>query len=240
MSHFTVTVLVPGNTSPDEIDDAVEELLAPYDENMEVEPHEEKCRCIGLDAKIAARKTAEAETNFEPRLEEMIATTPPEQRGDEWNEQWGKMYDECRAVQDKLIEVDPRKDSAMTECDECQGTGKYMSTYNPKSKWDWYKIGGRWDGYIVDETVLVAADCPVGMANLPPHPAHGQNVLQTSAIRDDFSCYAVVAPDYEWHEKGTMGWWAVSTNEDPEWPECRKALFAKHGDCLAVLVDCHI
>jgi len=29
-------------------------------------------------------------------------------------------------------------------------TGIYeMSTYNPKSKWDWYSVGGRWTGYFV-------------------------------------------------------------------------------------------
>jgi len=28
----------------------------------------------------------------------------------------------------------------------CGGTGRRMSTYNPKSKWDWWAIGGRWTG----------------------------------------------------------------------------------------------
>ncbi|MGH2612520.1 MAG: hypothetical protein ACRDFB_05665, partial [Rhabdochlamydiaceae bacterium] len=30
----------------------------------------------------------------------------------------------------------------------CGGTGYYKSTYNPKSKWDCYTIGGRWRGSI--------------------------------------------------------------------------------------------
>ena len=241
MSHFTVTVLVPGDTPHDEIEAAVEELLTPYDENMKVEPYEDGCGCVGLDAKIAARKSAEAEVGFDERKEVLLAT-PNDDRGDEWDERWDKMCDECSTAQDKLVDADPRKDAARTDCEECDGTGKYMSTYNPKSKWDWYQIGGRWDGMITDETVPCAPDCPAGMAkeHFGPHTAHGQNVRQASALRDDFSCYAVVTPDYEWHQKGNMGWWAVSTNEDPEWPECRKALFAKHGDCLAVLVDCHI
>jgi hypothetical protein len=33
----------------------------------------------------------------------------------------------------------------------CGGTGRVMSTYNPKSKWDWYSIGGRWNGYFKPE-----------------------------------------------------------------------------------------
>lgn len=33
----------------------------------------------------------------------------------------------------------------------CGGTGRVMSTYNPKSRWDWYSIGGRWNGYFKPE-----------------------------------------------------------------------------------------
>ena len=35
------------------------------------------------------------------------------------------------------------------ECLDCFGTGKYTTTCNPKSKWDWYSLGGRWCGLFV-------------------------------------------------------------------------------------------
>jgi len=36
-------------------------------------------------------------------------------------------------------------------CDECHGTGTVMSTCNPKSKWDWWVVGGRWAGHWIPE-----------------------------------------------------------------------------------------
>ncbi|MBS1722540.1 MAG: hypothetical protein JSS66_05975 [Armatimonadetes bacterium] len=33
----------------------------------------------------------------------------------------------------------------------CAGTGEYETTYNPQSKWDWYVVGGRWNGWLAPE-----------------------------------------------------------------------------------------
>lgn len=33
----------------------------------------------------------------------------------------------------------------------CGGIGTIMTTYNPLSKWDWYQIGGRWEGALDPE-----------------------------------------------------------------------------------------
>ena len=241
MSHFSVTVLIPGDTPLDQVEDAVAELLAPYSEHIETEPYEEKCYCVGCEAWTDARNRAEEETGFSGNRSAML-TDRPDDRDDEWEAKWGRMCGECDAARDRILAADPRKDIADPECDECEGTGTRMSTCNPESKWDWYQIGGRWDGYITDETVPTAADCPASMAkeHFGVHIAHGHNVRLANALRDDYSTYAVVTPDGEWCEKGKMGWWAISTNENPDWQEDIKSIFAKHNDCLAVLVDCHI
>lgn len=39
MSHFTVGVLIPGDTAPTEVENAVGQLLAPFDENIDMEPY---------------------------------------------------------------------------------------------------------------------------------------------------------------------------------------------------------
>ncbi len=33
-------------------------------------------------------------------------------------------------------------------CPSCHGKGTYPSTYNPDSKWDWWVVGGRWNGQL--------------------------------------------------------------------------------------------
>ncbi len=37
-----------------------------------------------------------------------------------------------------------------SDCEDCEGSGTRVTTYNPASKWDWYVIGGRWEGELVE------------------------------------------------------------------------------------------
>lgn len=109
----------------------------------------------------------------------------------------------------------------------CGGTGLYRSQYNPKSQWDWYVIGGRWDGLI--------------SGNMAPV----EEVLPRLGLEDKskrFSTYAILTPDGEWHQKGEMGWFGVSTGEVAQetWDVETRRLLEAHPDCIAVVVDAHI
>ena len=91
------------------------------------------------------------------------------------------------------------------------------SSYNPDSKWDWYEIGGRWYGEIPN------------------------NCCKVNKLPANFIPFAFIDEDGKWHEKGTMGWWAITTNEKLEevWEtEFREALKGYKG--YVTLVDCHI
>lgn len=57
-----------------------------------------------------------------------------------------------------------------------------------------------------------------------------------------FVPFAVVK-DYEWYEKGNMGWWGISTNdkEETEWQDIvKKLLDETDDDEMITIVDCHI
>ena len=94
---------------------------------------------------------------------------------------------------------------------------------NPKSKWDWYQIGGRWSGIFKIKDIE-------------------QDDTKEKYIEDSsrFSTYALVK-EGEWYAKGEMGWWAVSSNEDENWSEeFGKMIKSLPEDTLLTLVDCHI
>ena len=60
-----------------------------------------------------------------------------------------------------------------------------------------------------------------------------------------FSTYAVVTPDGEWHEKGSMGWWGCSSetaDEAKDWEERYRERFLDSADpdWILTIVDCHI
>src|SRR5688572_10242664 len=131
MSHFTVLV----------IGDDYEGQLAPYDENIEVEPykHYEKDFQWYMDAWKRRDEPAGTPTHSlqealentdQPRLD-VDYSNVPDPSIDElvvWlNEEWGK-------------------EEGTTYGHDNVGF-YYTTTYNPRAKWDWYEVGGRWAGY---------------------------------------------------------------------------------------------
>lgn len=60
-----------------------------------------------------------------------------------------------------------------------------------------------------------------------------------------WNTWAVVTPDGEWYQCGTMGWWGISSESDAEqldWVKNFKSRFIDSADqdLVATIVDCHI
>ena len=114
-----------------------------------------------------------------------------------------------------------------------------MTTYNPKSKWDWWRIGGRWDGTLIGER----RDGGDGGFNFSAeHEQAKHNSCKVSEIKEGLIPFAIITPDGEWNERGNMGWWGCVANEKPgeEWESIVSKIYEAHSDCVAVLCDLHI
>ncbi len=179
MSHFTTLVLL--EDVPEDIEEAVQERLAPYDENTEVESYEDDCDCIGQIARNEARQKADEACGTIEDLRKSFwkdrtrATT--EEERDQEQREWQQHMAEYNQIEQEAFNTHPLKDKPDPTCgfyageyweeqvrlgeleseklgtryedgSGCGGTGKYMTTYNPKSKWDWWVIGGRWQGML--------------------------------------------------------------------------------------------
>lgn len=111
------------------------ENLEKYDENIRVEPYIEYTKEEAID-----EVKLDHAHNYEKALE--ILSDP-------------EISSEIRLRNEKIIESglfisweDAWKEAKewgyiVDEENEC-----LLSTYNPDSKWDWYIIGGRWNGYL--------------------------------------------------------------------------------------------
>jgi hypothetical protein len=53
--------------------------------------------------------------------------------------------------------------------------------------------------------------------------------------------YALVTPDGEWHQRGKMGWWGMSSDEmtKDEWKEYYTAQIKKYPNHRAIACDMH-
>jgi hypothetical protein len=276
MSHFTVAVITDGSKELDEI-------MAPYEE-----------KSVPRYVKFTKEQ---AIANQRKKIEDY-------KNGDYYQEYIKdpeKYLDECKnnGHAKYISEIFPAMlnwtdeqcyDEAKKyyEENEIGENGELYSTYNPKSKWDYYSIGGRWDGYLplkIDNPTIKEAEGvkyikeeyewvnsadlkDIAFDRLPSqkelddyyrnwiHIMENESDYKRRIIEEykdfadyikgmtKFSTYAVVTPDGEWHEPGSMGWWGISSASVKEEKEFKDTFFEKYikpyENCAMTMVDCHI
>ena len=259
MSHFYTLVLVPENTS--DINNKIEELLAPYSENMNVEEYDRECYCINTEAKDAGWKAAESKfgpfdnlrksfrDEVKSRMPSDLDTSDPNYLNImfeiENKVNWKEHTREFNKYAEQIEQNHPKYNEPKSGCSECNGTGYYKSTYNPNSKWDWWVIGGRWNGAIQNNR----KDDNSGGFNFGDefHQLENNSISckdLLEVVKNDSDCYpfAIVTPDGEWCENAKMGWWGL-TKDDKDtdsWHETVNEILEKYSDCIAVGCDLHI
>ncbi len=141
------------------------------------------------------------------------------------------------APYDEALEVPEYK--AKKKCAECRGKGKRMTTYNPDSKWDWYRIGGRYDGTIAGK-VIESDD--KGFNFDPIHEELDNNTALFKNVKPKDYPYALILPTGEWVERGQMGWFGLSTGDLSleDWQKTVDLLKNKWGDFQIIGLDAHI
>lgn len=263
MSHFTVAVFMTDDESQN-----IDELLAPYDENIKAAPHVKLTKAELIqeerDRLQQSFSTLYADWQKDPKAYEAKHPNPG-------HLQFLKSIPERMKWTDEQIYQDAIKGME----DELNENGDLMSTYNPDSKWDWYTTGGRWKGMLVrkgegknakgcDEAFVCEIDFEAmrrkAEAELQPY----EKAMKDSCMKEEymrerfpsdeeyarrvtaFSTYAVVTPDGKWHAKGSMGWWGMSSEtpkEERAWDLSYYEQFIKpalNNNWYLVIVDCHI
>ena len=264
MSHYTVAVISRTGT-----EDEVEELLAPFDENMEVEKYVARTReeiiKEGKENKEGwIEKLSQEDITKEKLLE--VLTSPA--------------YDRAR----RLLASETDQDFYEAEAwpDNVGPDGNEYSTYNPDSKWDWWDIGGRWSGELRDydggeHNVLRIANWDYNYIDPEEvtdrmrfwditvegaEPTEEEKEKYWSLYKPEyyiekygnksnfvksgltFSTWAVLTPDGEWLEPGAMGWFGCSTadpKDEAKWERDYTSLIDTFDkDYYVTLVDCHI
>jgi hypothetical protein len=95
----------------------------------------------------------------------------------------------------------------------------YMTSYNPDSKWDWYKVGGRWDGIVPN------------------------NRCKASEVAGFFESRGYVpsalVSEQGWIATKDWGWWGAF-EELSEGPAKMQAALTEYADKNCFIVDFHI
>lgn len=227
MSHFTVLVAVDGETKPENVEGAVEQVLAPYWEELEVPRYIAKTR-----EQAIAEERKDIESMRDGFYAEYLAD-PAAYDAKSWNKKHvAYLREEFPTI---LARIDDdefvfQRAAGWYEPEDIDTEGNIWSEVNPDGKWDWWTIGGRWDG-LLNNTQGRKAD-----------KWDGQNILRVRDMRVPESTYAYVDLDGSWHGKGDMGWFGLSSGDaeqevwDKEMAEWQLGL---PRDTWLVVVDCH-
>lgn len=267
MSHFAVLVL--SHEIKNDVESQLHEILAPYDENMEVDEYDRECYCHGRIARIAAREMATKQLGagfIDVQRKAYWAMSEEDKEAADFED----MIKPYTDIEEAVVKNHILKDKPDPSCEDCEGSGWRESTYNPKSKWDWWQIGGRWTGYLGDydpsedpknmETCTLCEGTGQRYDNIVQGKCNGcdgegkrvswptqwkhhkSDIFKVSDVEwsDDKTPFAIVTPDGKWHERGEMGWFGCASNENKDWPEVAKEILYKYKDCMGVVVDCHI
>lgn len=167
MSHFSLIVALPGDTL--NVEEELEKRLEPFNENRSVEPYRDYeyskaedfwwYRSIKRDAEVVANQDHSVIRPYNPDL---LGFSSAESR-DTPEQQWADVERDA-AVYNSLpnpvtwetlvaaynryyCEGHPYSDGTPMYWEAETDRAYTMSTYNPLSKWDYWRIGGRWPRY---------------------------------------------------------------------------------------------
>lgn len=206
MTHFTVGIICPQNLADPE--GYIAQVMEPYFEHTDAEPYV----CYSLDQASADIAAAIH------RMELVLRRQEPHYD-----------LDQCRQHLDELRTMTARQkyDEYVRYHESFNDCGEPISTYNPNSKWDWYVIGGRWDGWINDRD------------------GRNESLLDNTALTEETLArnkipHAIITPDGQWHERGRMGWWATLVTENEHWDQEARDILARYPGHCVVIMDAHI
>lgn len=139
MSHFSLAVILKDDESV-----YLDDVLDKFDEGREVDKY------IAYTKEEATNKAKERiKGSFENAKKRLVE----EKAKDEPDENWIKRFEEGIAYYEPMVNTYTDEDYYNYIAEDCSedmidNEGNIYSTYNPDSKWDWWEIGGRWNGLI--------------------------------------------------------------------------------------------
>jgi hypothetical protein len=277
VSHYTTLVIFPKEMRPATEKEAttyLDKVLAPFDENGEQAPYPKPCYCVG---KAAERAVEELATQQFGTIDDLRASfSPPHPKPVDADDDtffawfndktvkrendaaWKQHIEERCQFELEHLAAHPGKSAPMPDCDTCQGTGLYQSTY-PRDVWSWRTIEGKEVARTLDDDALpesVTIDgtqlvkCLIGGAKWDwwviggrwngEATENGRNLFPMTDLRQGWSAFAILTPDGIWHAEAEMGYWAMTRNEDDQWDKRQYEIASAFPEHWAAWLDLHI
>lgn len=257
MSHYSVAVFTDEETN-------IEDLLEPYWEDLDVEPY----LYMTKEELIAEGKE---EIKYYQKIFKKYMKDKRKYRREHRNDvNHLRFVKKIPTMKKWNIEKIYKFAIRYYNPEKLGKNGELYSTYNPKSKWDWYEIGGRWKDMLVtndgdrvnsalvkdinwnsmkEENIKELIPYNEFLEKSPYPKEYLKELYPTEEVyinaETEIITYAVLLPNGEWIEPGPMGWWGISCatpEEERKFIENYRENILKKADenWRLTIVDCHI
>lgn len=238
MTHFVCGIIVP-KEDVDCAEDYIDNTLEIYSENYEVEPYVEQTD------KEMRDKFKKWEEDMEKKIKERAKL-----------EDYEKKYIENGKL--KNMTFKEWRNSWYGYGDEhFDKDGNLLTTSNPNSFFDYYSIGGRWDGLFYGKENpngyggelkdnLISIKDLIGKYKEKDEELRNpkDKVLRALSNEEDYNQFliSIVVADGKVHQSKKYGWWGTytETEGDKEWKEKYLKLLEEHKDDFMINLDCHV
>lgn len=188
MSHYAVGIIT--KKAPTTWD--LEEILEPYNENVEVDPYIRRTReDLAADGEehLLSWKKRSKEKDFDERSKDYYENTVAK---------YVKEYEGADEKEKKEVayrfEIENYSDK-----DRLDENGNELSTYNPDSKWDWWVVGGRFGDFFDTEEEYEEEDFKGSTIQLKDYP-EPVRIDDEKELREK---YPSLAKDWDTIQDGT-------------------------------------
>lgn len=221
-------------------DQRIEELLAPYDENLQVEKYVEYTR------EEAIKKAREWYSNADKLTDDECWQRMAEDAGEGMSDEEGNLYSQSnpRGYWDwwseggrwsgllKLKNGGSANSARLGDIDFSPDEAVYQRSLR------------FWD-VVVDHKPKEEGEEFFSFYKEQYYREYYGDRESYARRQAAFSTYAVITPDGEWHAPGRMGWWAMSSEtgeESRDWYSNYQKRFLNDSDpnLILTIVDCHI
>ena len=230
MSHYTVGVVVPKFIDEEFIESYIEEALAPFSENLEVEPyvHITKAELEERYKEYLEHNKDEYKYSFEGYTHDYCGYETDEEGNViscyNPNSKW-ELY-VIGGRWDGLIETKEAKELNYARIKDILFKKEFSETEVENFKKQYNKLISEGDFY------------------KPEYYQKRYPTLESYIDSRNFSTYAILDEEGKWHEAGQMGWFGTSCSTPEEQKNFKdnymNIINAQDKDSWLVVVDCHI
>lgn len=174
--HFSCFVITKDGSEQD-----IENLLEPFSEHLEVEEYKTECWCVGQAAAAAVSESPSPElyavkhrcaalsdeirvlAQRQNKTEDEAETEALGKQRQELVEKRQEMFAQESVLRKGQMASHPLWGKPLPDCEECHGTGVTLATHNPRGRWDFWVVGGRWNGFFGEGRNTVSTETAIKM-----------------------------------------------------------------------------